>query len=192
MKNYIILVSSIFLTLMPLIAQSQNTSLHSLGFGYFGEKVTHPGIQLSYQSYPNWINFKKNKFEWGGNMSVYIHNRSHVGLRITPNIGYRILHFKKNYILLKTDVGFFRRYYQGKVYTIDDNGIVSYKKSFATPHFTYGIYTSFRRKLFYQTNFIGNIYLDMGFFKETKVIDHKGITHPYINFGFIKNLNYVK
>lgn len=161
---------------------------HFFTISYFGEKLLHPGLQLSlnhsfYLSKDASNN--KNRFDFGFAASSYFHSKNHIGLRLTPNISVIRTNTKGFEYGIKADAGFMKRFYQGKVFGVDENGNVEQKYLAGNNAFTYGVYFVFAKKL--QTTKLKNIriFMELGGFQEAQ-FNGISLFHPSINVGISK------
>lgn len=157
---------------------------------YFGEKVFHPGIQLSLNHslyLPKEKEKQKNRFDMGASTSAYIHPKNHVGLRLTPTFSY--LHLTKMGFEygLKADAGYMRRFYQGKVFEVDGNGNVNQKYLAGQNAFTYGAYFILAKKWSSNNSKNACIFLELGAFQESNY-NEKTLLHPVLTIGMSKYL----
>jgi len=117
-----------FLVLLLIIgsfihAQTQNMAI-PINISYFGETITHPGIEIGYE----------NTFYNGFNISIsigtYVHQRNHTGLFINGGINWRHT-FPVGYSPeIGIGLGFLNTWaHGGSTYIVDDDGNVSINRS---------------------------------------------------------------
>lgn len=164
---------------------------YSWTISYFGEKIFHTGFQLSincsrYLSKD--IENPKNRFDFGFATTGYSHPEYQLGLRLTPNVSFIHANKKGFEYGIKTDVGFMRRFYQGKVFEVDDNGNVKQKKLAGQNSLTYGFYIVFAKNWYISKSKNIRLFMELGGFQETNY-NESSILHPSINIGISKFFN---
>lgn len=163
--------------------------------GYFGEKIFRPGLQIGYKSSHELFQGRQShNAELGGMLGAYIHHRNHVGVRVAPSLGYRYRATNGWDVGLTTDLGFFHRFYNGRVYQVDENGNVKSKSLSGRSALSYGAYCSLGRSFgrVETKKKLDGLFLEIGFFREVGAVAGKGVTHPSLVIGVKKNLSYAK
>ena len=100
-----------------------------INFSYFGETITHPGIEIGYES-----TFYKG-FNFTVSIGTYVHQRNHVGLFINGGLNWRYT-FSIGYSPeIGIGLGYLHTWaHGGPTYVVDDTGNVSINK-IGRPHF---------------------------------------------------------
>lgn len=153
--------------------------------GYFGEKVFNPGVQFSVNRslFPfNGGKDEKNRIDVGISLAVYIHAQNHVGLRIAPGVAYVHATPKGFEYGLKADAGFFRRFYQGEVFAVDDKGEVQRKYFTGQNSFSYGLFLVLAKNWTTAQSRQFRLFVEVGGFQETH-FNGSNISHPTLYFG---------
>jgi hypothetical protein len=193
-RIFTVLFSLTFISNCILAQEAKSIGKSFWTISYFGEKIFHPGLQLSlnrslYLSRD--IENQKNRIDIGISITNYSHPKNHFGFRLTPNFSF--IHSSKSgseYGII-ADAGFMRRFYQGKVFEVDYNGNVEQKYFAGQNAFTYGIYLLFAKN--WHSSNLKNVrlFIDLGTFQETNYNGGK-ILHPVVNIGISKYLNLTK
>ena len=170
---------------------SKPTGKAFYAFSYFGEKAFHPGIQISVNRSLYLSENLRNRFDIGFAFSSYLHPRNHIGLRLTPNISF-IHASKKGFEYgVKADAGYMRRFYQGKVFDVNDNGNVTQKYLAGQNSVTYGVYFIIAKNWYTSKSKNIRLFAELGGFQETNY-NESSLSHPTINIGISKYFNQKK
>ena len=111
-----------------IYSQEKNRMI-PINFSYFGETITHPGIEIGYENtFYKWFNFT-------GSIGTYVHQRNHVGLFLNAGLNWRYT-FSIGY---SPEVGIGLGYlhtwaHGGPTYVVDGKGNVSMDRV-GSPHF---------------------------------------------------------
>lgn len=84
-----------------------------------------------------------------------------------------------------------RRFYQGKVFEVDDNGNVKQKYLAGQNAFTYGVYIVLAKNWYTNKSKNIRLFLEFGGFKETNY-NESSLLHPAVNIGISKYFNLKK
>jgi hypothetical protein len=187
-KAILFLFAFILFANFSLAQNVKPMSKHFYSICYFGEKIFHPGLQLSVNNsfyLSKDITNQKNRFDVGLSTSGYFHFKNHFGLRVTPNLS--LIHCtKKGFEYgLKADAGFMRRFYQGSVFEVNDNGNVERKYLSGQNAFTYGLYVLLAKNWYISKSKNIRFSVEIGGFQETNY-NESVLLHPAINFGISK------
>jgi len=121
------------LTMLFLIIYSiygQNGKVIPINVSYFGETITHPGIEIGYEN-----TFFKS-FNFTVSIGVYTHPRNHTGLFLNSGINWRHT-FPIGYSMeFGVGIGYLHTWeIGGDKYIVDDSGNVSIKPKSGYPRF---------------------------------------------------------
>lgn len=176
------------------VAQTQAANPNRVYFftlSYFGEKGFHPGLQLSINrslKTSSDAEKQKNRFDIGFSSSAYYHNKNHIGLLLTPSCSF-IRSNKKGFEYgLKSEGGFMRRFYQGDVFEVDNNGFVKQKYLAGQNAFTYGAYIVLAKNWHTKKSKNIRISFEIGGFNETNY-NESSLFHPALNVGISHYFN---
>ena len=78
-----------------------------------------------------------------GDVGFYRYRFNHSGLYFTPAIGKRYYDIRPHYFEMLLSLGVLRTFYDGRVYTVGDDGYVKEKKNFGRYYFTSGFSVAF-------------------------------------------------
>lgn len=191
-KSILIIYTFIFSASFSLAQNSKPLGKYFYTISYFGEKVFHPSLQISVNRslyISKNINNQENRFDFGFAISNYIHPKNHVGLRLTPIVSFIHANKKGLEYGLKSDAGFMRRFYQGKVFEVDDNGNVNQKYFAGQNAFTYGVYIVIARNWNASKSKNIRLFAELGAFKETNY-NESSLLHPTLNLGISKYIKH--
>lgn len=189
MFRYLTVVIFLFLS-ANLCAQDNYGNKQTLSFGYLGEKVLHFGAQVGYtQGFTLSKKHVKHGLELGGQLFVYTHPKNHIGLRLAPSVGYNYTASKDWNFGLTTDFGFFYRFYNGAIYTVDESGDVKKQPFGWQSNLSYGIYLSSSKDFYKNQKLEWGICCNVGFFKAINT-STAGIMHPVLAVGLKKYFSY--
>lgn len=109
--------------LLPAIGQDAPQNKLALNLGYFGETVTHTGINLGIEYYPHQTD--RHQMILAGNIGGYVHPRNNTSLFIRAQWGQR-LHFKSGLFLDQfVGLGYLHQFvHGGDLYEVKPNGAV--------------------------------------------------------------------
>jgi len=109
--------------LAHLSAQDSNRSKLAFNFGYFGETVTHPGMNLGIEYYPHQT--KRHQSILAGSIGGYVHVRNNKAFFIRAQWGQR-LHFKNGLFIDQfIGLGYLHQFvHGGELYEVKPNGAV--------------------------------------------------------------------
>jgi hypothetical protein len=123
----------IFILLSFSMAARAQTRLN-LGGGYFGQTVTHPGLVLGFElehSYSERASLPI-RFDLG----AYVHPRSHYGLFLDANVGFRQYFNSGFFVEEGIGAGIFQSWlHSDQVYEVDDTGAVTETSRINPPDF---------------------------------------------------------
>jgi hypothetical protein len=161
---------------------------------YFGEKVFHTGLQLSVNRsiyLSKNVEKQKNRFDLGLSIISYLHPKNHIGLRMTPTFSF-IHATKKGFEYgIKADAGFMRRFYQGKVFEVDNNGNVTQKYLAGQNSVTYGTYIVLAKNWYSSKSKNIRLFAEVGGFQETNY-NTSNLLHTVMSIGISKYFNLKK
>jgi len=89
----------------------------AIKIAYYGESITHYGLKAGYErsfANPRWL--------YSGNLAVYRHPHNHIGMIASPEVAWRRTGKKSRMIEAAFAPSLFRYFYEGKTYTINENG----------------------------------------------------------------------
>ncbi len=193
MKRFKLVLKCTFLAvfIIPSIncfAIFRNPPKRFITLGYFGEKITHPGLNLSFESEFKFASESKKLVPlWGTAIQTYWHPQNHIGLRIAP-----CLELQKSVgtywnLGIRGDAGFYYRFFSGDVYSVDQNGEVSKKQISGSSKFTYGLYINALK----DTRFMNNSFsigFNIGVFNVVNALDNQHQLHPVLSLDLIKKI----
>jgi len=127
MKKYAVFT---FLFLIIHSVYGQNENVIPINISYFGETITHPGIEIGYEN-----NFFES-FNFTVSLGMYTHQRNHTGLFLNTGINWRHT-FPIGYSMeFGVGAGYLHTWeIGGDTYVVDDNENVSIKQQYGHPHF---------------------------------------------------------
>jgi len=159
-----------------------------IALGYYGEKITHPGFNLSFESEFKLASESKKFIPlWGTAIQTYWHPQNHVGLRIAPSLELRTSLSTNWKLGIRGDAGFYYRFFSGDVYFVDQNGIVSKKMISGSGKFTYGIYFNATKDTRLLNNTI-SIGWKVGTFSVINALENQNQFHPILGLDLIKKI----
>lgn len=131
-----------FILLVTLSGQSDAQNNQKIGFGYFGNTLTYPGVVLEYELEKMFT--EKASLPFRADIGFYYHKRYNTGLFADFNLGFR--RYFDSGIFLEESIGFgiiTTFVSSDNVYTFDDQGRLSETSRYATtdlmPSITLGI-----------------------------------------------------
>jgi len=128
MKRCIVFITVALLTVNYIFGQEER--IIPINISYFGETITHPGIEIGYEN-----TFYKG-FNFTASIGTYIHQRNHVGLFLSTGLNWRHT-FSFGYSMeFGLGTGYLHTWeHGGDTYIVNDNGNVSIKPKYGHPHF---------------------------------------------------------
>ncbi len=135
-RIFILLVFSFFFSGLYGQDTLQTRLINGFGVSYYGENLSHYGLQLSTE-YSLWNrNIKKAQSEYKiihkrkeffviGNIGGYIHKQNHVAVFLNGEIGYRKIFENGLKYELLLGLGYLHTYLQGNTYEVSDDGDVT-------------------------------------------------------------------
>jgi hypothetical protein len=193
-KTLLILFTLSFFANFSLAQDLKPLGKYFYTISYFGEKVFHPGVQISINRslyLSKNINNQKNRLVIGFSISNYVHLKNHIGLRLTPNVSFLHANNKGFEYGLKSGAGFMRRFYNGKVFEVDDYGNVKQKYLVGQNAFTYEASIVLAKNWYTRKSKNIRFYLEFGGFKETNY-NESSLLHPVVNIGISQYFNLKK
>ncbi|WP_266367057.1 hypothetical protein [Tellurirhabdus rosea] len=109
-----------------VIASLTTVRAQTLRLGYYGETVTHYGLRAAYErpfaSYTKERNAALKSFYLSLGIALYRHPQNHVGLIVSPEIGYRRTGRRGGLFELAVSPAFFRYFLDGQTYEPTESG----------------------------------------------------------------------
>ena len=182
---------AIFLSLVSFIlhGQEQPVKTDYISIAYFGEKVFHPGIQVSVYKYIQLSHLEKktiHNLQYGIATAGYIHDRNHLGFHLKPQIGYHLTFYKGFEIGFLAETGYMRRFYHGEVFEVK-NRTVRKKRLAGQNAFLFGGYLHFAYNPGLRKKKRMKWFLQIGAFWETP-FNEGLLIHPTVCIGISKKI----
>ena len=174
-------------TLHSVCQSTESSKGNYISFGYFGDHIFHPGFNIGLQRHLNRSDSKQNGFDYGLCATGYIHFKNNIGLQLKPQIAYYQTIKKRFTLGLKAELGYNRRFYQGKTYQVEDGVLVNVPLA-GQNAVLYGGYIHFGKNMFYDSDKNLNWFAEMGGFWEFPYNQYS-LFHPAITIGVNKTIN---
>ncbi|GAB3511301.1 hypothetical protein GCM10027341_50710 [Spirosoma knui] len=109
-----------------ILACCHSLSAQSLRVSYFGETITHYGLRVAYErpfiSYVKEQNSAKKLFFASFGTALYRHPQNHIGLVISPEVGYRRIGKRGGFFEVTAAPAYFRYFLDGTTYEVTESG----------------------------------------------------------------------
>ena len=116
------------LLLAACLCAAQTMLAQNYRLAYFGETVTHYGLRggleysLHHREKPRGAASIRNELMLGINLTVFRHPDNHIGVILSPELGWRRTGKRGGIIQAAVATGLFRSIYEGTTYKRDENG----------------------------------------------------------------------
>ncbi|WP_031527437.1 hypothetical protein [Dyadobacter crusticola] len=101
-------------------------SAQSLRVGYFGETVTHYGLRAAYdQPIASKVSKRNSAHKilyWSAGLAAYRHPQNHVGLIVSPELGYRRIGKRGSLFEFALSPAYFRYFLEGRTFEATPEG----------------------------------------------------------------------
>lgn len=176
------------LNITPCLAQTHFPT--TISVAYWGEKGTHPGLELSLgYDQKSWPLGSQGQQDIGFAMALgsYLHFRNHWGIRLTPRAYYIITGGKGFQLGLSADLGYFRRFYAGPTFQITDQGRFESRPLSGQHALTFGTAISLGHSWYHSGQAPYSWFARIGAFWEFP-LNGFILMHPYLSLGINKHL----
>ncbi|MFN7118649.1 MAG: hypothetical protein ACK4TA_17760 [Saprospiraceae bacterium] len=114
--------------ILMLFSVTPSLFAQNVRLAYFGENVTHYGVRggleyaLHHSEKPKGTSTIQNELTLGINLTVFRHPNNHIGVILSPELGWRRTGKQGGIVQAAVSTSLFRSIYEGKTYRSGENG----------------------------------------------------------------------
>lgn len=180
------------------VCMAQVLPANAFSVSYYGEFVKHPGLSvdisqhiLPYKNKQITIDKVRNLITTGIRLSVYSHPKSHLGISLTPQIGYQFLFNSGLIARLNGGAGYLRQFNYGSTYEVTGSNEVKKVQLAGRNKFTTNFSVGFGQNLMKRKDIRWGWHFDIGVFTEAPT-NTGFIPHLFVKTGIDYYINIKK